>query len=66
MTAFPQYLDPNKWIAPPYQSTYRNETFRWPKKLCIICNKYTDEPSVRFRRAVNFLPIEALIKLSSC
>ena len=63
VTAFPRYLDTTKWIAPPYKSTYRNETFRWPKKLCIICNKYTDEPSVRFARVVNFLPIEVLINL---
>jgi hypothetical protein len=61
--AFPQYLDPAKWIAPPYKSIYRNDTFRWPKKLCIVCNKYTLEPSVKFRRAVNFLPLPVLLKL---
>lgn len=61
--AFPQYLDTTKWIAPPYRSIYTNNTFRWPKKLCIVCNKYSAEPSVRFRRAVNFLPIPVLLKL---
>lgn len=61
--AFAPYLDIAKWIAPPYKSIYRNDTFRWPKQLCIICNKYTVEPSVRFRRAVNFIPIPVLLKL---
>jgi hypothetical protein len=62
-TAFPRYLDTAKWIAPPYKTTYRNDTFRWPKKLCIVCNKYTVEPSVRFGRVVNFLPIPVLLEL---
>ncbi len=61
--AFPQYLDTAKWIAPPYKSIYRNDIFRWPKKLCIVCNKYAAEPSVRFRRAVNFIPLPVLSEL---
>jgi hypothetical protein len=61
--AFPQHLDTAKWIAPPYKSTYTNDTFRWPKELCIVWNKYTAEPSVRFRRAVNYLPVPVLLRL---
>jgi hypothetical protein len=61
--AFPQYLDTAKWIAPPYKKTYRNDIFRWPKELVIVCNKYTAEPSVSFGRVVNFLPVPVLVKL---
>jgi hypothetical protein len=59
--AFPQFLETAKWIAPPYKSIYRNDSFRWPKELCIVCNKYTDEPSARSGRAVNFLPLPVLL-----
>jgi hypothetical protein len=61
--AFPVFLDTANWIAPPYKSIYRNDTFRWAKELCIVCNKYTVEPSVGFRRTVNFLPVPVLIEL---
>jgi len=61
--AFPEHLDTTKWVPPPYKAIYRNQTFRWPKELCIICNKYTSEPSAWFRRAVNFLPVPLLLDL---
>jgi hypothetical protein len=61
--AFPEHLDVAKWMPPPYKSTYRNAAFRWPKELCIVCNKYTSEPSVPFRGPVNFLPVPVLLGL---
>jgi hypothetical protein len=48
---------------PPYKSIYSNATFRWSKELCIICNKFTPEPSTRFRRAVNFISVPDLLGL---
>src|SRR5579862_1933647 len=60
---FPRQLNTEQWIAPPYRSVYRNNTFRWPKKLCIVSNKYTYEPSVWFGRPVNFIPVSILLKI---
>lgn len=61
--AFPEYLDTGRWIPPPYRSIYTNQVFRWPKKLCIICNKFTREPSAFLRRAVNFISVSDLLEL---
>jgi len=61
--AFPQRIDTTQWIPPPYKSIYRNETFRWPKELCVISNKFTPEPSTLFHRTVNFISVPDLLKL---
>src|SRR5579871_237708 len=61
--AFPERLDTTQWIPPPYKLTYRNTTFRWSKELCIVCNKFTREPSLLFHRAVNFISVPDLLKL---
>lgn len=61
--AFPTQLDITKWVPPPYKSIYRNTTFKWSKELCIVCNKFTPEPSARFHRAVNFISVADLLPL---
>lgn len=61
--AFPPHLDTAQWTPPPYKETYRNHTLRWPKELCIVCNKFTREPSVLLHRARNFISVPDLLQL---
>ena len=61
--AFPRQLDTTKWVPPPYKSIYGNAIFRWPREMCIICNKFTSEPSTLFRQAVNFIDVPELMKV---
>ncbi|MBL8291426.1 MAG: hypothetical protein JNN08_06295 [Bryobacterales bacterium] len=61
--AFPKQLDLTRWIPPPYKEIYRNEMFRWAKPLCIVCNKFTREPSVLLRRARNFISVPDLLQI---
>jgi len=60
---FSKHLDTTQWIAPPYKSIFANETFKWPKPVCIISNKYTPEPSLPSGEAVNFIPVAVLMEL---
>lgn len=60
---FPEHLDTGSWEPPPYKATFRNEIFRWPKELCVICNKYSPEPSLESGGAVNFIDVPNLMKL---
>lgn len=61
--AFPKQLDTSRWTPPPYRRVYGNDQFRFSKELCIICNKYTPEPSVFLNRAVNYIPVPHLLRL---
>lgn len=61
--AFPKQLDLTQWLPPPYKETFRNSTFRWAKPLCIVCNKFTREPSVLLHRARNYISVPDLLKL---
>ncbi len=61
--AFPRQLDTTQWTAPPYKSIFRNTTLQWSKELCIVCNKFTAEPSILFRHSVNFIAVPDLLEL---
>jgi hypothetical protein len=61
--AFPKQLDTSRWTPPPYRRVYGNNQFRFSKELCVICNKYTPEPSVFLNRAVNYIPVTDLLRL---
>jgi hypothetical protein len=61
--AFPEHLDTAQWIPPPYKSVFENDTFRWSKELCVVCNKHTPEPSVSSGEAVNFINLPDLLEL---
>ena len=61
--AFPKQLDTSRWAPPPYRRVYGNNQFRFSKELCVICNKYTPEPSVFLNRAVNYIPVPHLLRL---
>jgi len=60
---FPEHLDTGSWEPPPYKTTVRNEIFRWSKELCVICNKYSFEPSLESGQPVNFIDVPGLMKL---
>lgn len=60
---FPEQLDTARWEPPPYRAIYHTPALRWSKELCIVCNKYTPEPSVRFHRAINYLPVPVILEL---
>jgi hypothetical protein len=69
LTTFPSILDTRKWKPPPYRETFRDERFRWQKKLCILSNKVSDELfEDEFRKytnvgPTNFIGTELLLRL---
>jgi hypothetical protein len=61
--AFPETLDTERWLPPPYKSVYADERFRWPRETCIVCNKYSDEQYLWYRGPANFIDTETLLTL---
>jgi hypothetical protein len=59
--AFPKTLDESRWRPPPYKTVFANETFRWPKKLCVVSNKTSPEPTVAGDSTLNGLDVPLLL-----
>ena len=60
---FPAQLDTAQWLPPPYKNIYANQTFVWPRELCVVCNKFTSEPSVKSGQVTNYLDVPELLEL---
>jgi hypothetical protein len=58
---FPAHLDERRWTPPPYCHVYRGDRFRWPRELCIVLNKASDERYLHRGFAVNYLDTELLL-----
>jgi hypothetical protein len=62
---FPRALDTRSWTPPPYREFFRDERFCWPREICILSNKTSDEQFRKERMGppTNFIGTELLLRL---